>query len=708
MWNLETKPLLVTLLNGRYQVLKVLSASQASQTYLAKDTHTTAHSQCIIQQFPFIGSVSSSWPAVEEKFVQMAKRLETLAAHAQIPQLLAYFEDHHSFYIVQEWIEGRSLRAELATGTPWTETQVIEFLQEITGILEFVHRHGMVHGNLNPDHLICRREDGKFVLTGFELETQIWQPVLEGDNSETANPSELNAGSTSNTESILIPPNRDLYQLGIIALQALTGMPVQFSDSPYCWELWQETLPISPQLLCILQQMLCPQIRSRDESDPHQHTAEVLQAISAITHCEPTSVLTPVVPPVIPQEMPEFEPSPQPSHSTETTSKYHEREIEPPLQPYPPEPEELSLLPPQTDTALEPVEPVVPIQGNEQPESVEASSENEPEMNAPKTSHLQRLSPALLLTLVGLAVGLTANVAAIIFAVYNLLFAPTIDPGLEMFVQARSEYQAGNIQNALALANSVASYSAAYREAKASIEQWQYNWEVASEQFQLMEEAFQQKRWHDVLEASRKVPEISAWHEKIEPMVEKAASQLDAEIQPLLKTASDRALQKDFAGAVKALKQIPSGIPNYDQIEAKITEYNQKQKIKDEYIAHQLLSKAYAKAANKDFAGALKYLKQIPKDTEAYTMVYSKRIEYNQKLREQTKGKVKPATNKGRLQTYQPASSRQKQASRFGGAEGAQTFANLDISASGPATSRRLNPGEMLHEVQPIGMVFVG
>lgn len=690
MWNVEAKPLLVTLLNGRYQVLKVLSATQGSQTYLAEDTHTSDHCRCIVQQFPFVGSISSSLPAVAGTFVQMAQKLETLTTHTQIPQLLAYFEDHHSFYIVQEWIEGRSLRTELATGTPWTETQVIEFLQEITEILEFVHRHGMVHGNLSADHLIRRPPENQFVITAFDLETQIWQPILEATEPDQPSVNPMPVKTQSHQGAVLVSPNRDLYQLGIIALQALTGMPVQFSDSPYSWDLWQETLPISSPLLCILQQMLCPQIRNQDESDPHQQTLDVLQALRSIPEsCEQTSVLTPVVPPVTLPEMSEFESSMPESLLSDSASKSQPNSTE--LT----ESEDLSVASqPAGEPASEPLAPVVPVAGNEDHKSVES----EPETSPPKLKKVKRLSPALLLTLVGLAVGLTANVAAIIFAVYNLLFAPTIDPGLELFVQARSEYQAGNIQNALSLAESVASYSAAYREAKSSIEQWQSNWQIASEQFQLIEEAFQQKRWHDVLEASQKVPEISAWHQKIEPMIEKAASQLDAEIQPLLKTASERALQKDFAGAVAALKQIPQGIPEYDHVAEKITEYTQKQKIKNEYIAHQLLSKAYAKAASKDFAGALKYLKQVPKETEVSPTVYIKQIEYTQKLREKTKGKLKSnaVVNKGRLQASQPAHSAQIVASRG------------EFLRSPRPTSSRLNPGDLLHEVQAIPIVFAG
>jgi len=68
-----------------------------------------------------------------------------LGNYNRIPQLLAHFEENQEFYLVQEFIPGHTLSAELQPGHCWHESQVIQLLQEVLGILEFVHSHGLIH-----------------------------------------------------------------------------------------------------------------------------------------------------------------------------------------------------------------------------------------------------------------------------------------------------------------------------------------------------------------------------------------------------------------------------------------------------------------------------------------------------------------------------------------------------------------------------------
>jgi len=83
-------------------------------------------------------------PAFESarRFCSEAETLEKLGNHNQIPRLLAYFEENQEFYLVQDFIQGHLLRAELQPGQRWTESQVCQLLQEVLNILIFVHSQG--------------------------------------------------------------------------------------------------------------------------------------------------------------------------------------------------------------------------------------------------------------------------------------------------------------------------------------------------------------------------------------------------------------------------------------------------------------------------------------------------------------------------------------------------------------------------------------
>ena len=167
-------------------------------------------------------------------------------------------------------------------------------------------------------------------------------------------------------------------------------------------------------------------------------------------------------------------------------------------------------------------------------------------------------------------------------------------------------------------------------------------------------------------------------------MVKQATTALAPEINKLIKLSSEKAKAKDFSGAIKALSQIPKGLPNYAKIQVKIDEYSQKQHIKNEVIGQRLLQQAYKRAQVKDYTGAIKTLKQVPKGTKAYTTAQAKRVDFAKRLR--TKGKSRSGV------PVAPA------AQRSGSPRAAAP--HLGDMALG------LNPGDFMQEINP-GAVFL-
>lgn len=112
-----------------------------------------------------------------------------------------------------------------------------------------------------------------------------------------------------------------------------------------------------------------------------------------------------------------------------------------------------------------------------------------------------------------------------------------------------------------------------------------------------------------------------------------AGPEIEAEAQQLLQQAYERANNKDFAGALDFLKQIPEGTSAHKVARSKMVEYAEKQRRQLEGEAHQLLQTGYSRAVVKDFAGAVSYLQQIPKETAVYAKVEGKLVEYKEKQR---------------------------------------------------------------------------
>lgn len=147
-----------------YQVIKKLGNGSFGKVYLV--INTTNQQQCVIKQL----HPSSEQP----NFIKQARRLFRQEAeilkklnHPQIPKLIDYFEDKGEFYLVEEYIEGKTLRHELPSGKCWTEVATIKLLLEGLGILKDIHNLGIIHRDIKPDNFIRRQEDQKLVLIDF-------------------------------------------------------------------------------------------------------------------------------------------------------------------------------------------------------------------------------------------------------------------------------------------------------------------------------------------------------------------------------------------------------------------------------------------------------------------------------------------------------------------------------------------------------------
>jgi serine/threonine protein kinase len=269
------------LLDRRYQVIQVLSAGGFGETYIAQDTRRPGNPTCVVKLLKPASNDPDYLQTVRRLFKSEAETLEQLGNHDQIPRLLAYFEENEQFYLVQEFIVGQSLATELQPGRYWTESQVIDLLKDVLGILAFVHSYGVIHRDLKPGNLIRRASDGKLVLIDFgavkQFRTQIameptQMPATVAIGTPGYMPSEQGTGRPR--------PNSDIYALGIIAIQALTQLyPTQLSEDNKTGEiLWQPQAQVSAGLASIISKMVRYDYRTR-----YQSATEVLQALDELT-----------------------------------------------------------------------------------------------------------------------------------------------------------------------------------------------------------------------------------------------------------------------------------------------------------------------------------------------------------------------------------------------------------------------------------------
>lgn len=572
------------LLNGRYQIVQVKSALPWSQTYIVADTRQSGQPQGIVKHFQPKGIHPKYWRFGKRLFDREVDILKKLGKHNRIPKLLDSFADDRGFYIVQELIVGNRLSQELPISRycnkRWSEYQCVKFLKDVFSILEFVHRQGVIHGNINPDNLIRRKSDGKFILIDFGEAYQI--------------------NSASH-------PNSDLYRVGAIAIQAITRLnPGEFPINPDTGEIsWEQYASVSESMAFVLNHTV--------QQDPQKRFQSATDALivlkTLVMSCE-----------------------------------------------------------------------VQQVSNRESVDELAVQQTIKPTNNQILEPNYFKFPPLITATGVGIA---ASNTVAISLGLYSLLYAAPSNPALDLLERARIQYDDGNFNEAIALAQSIPTDSALYRESVSTVQKWRQEWYNAKAQYQAAAQALLEERWHDVLLESRKINNVKIWQRKTEPLIEEAKLHLEAEAQELLAIAYRQAAQKDFTSAIASLKQIPPETPTGAKIYPKLSEYQEKQRIK----AESLLQQAYQRAGERDFKAALNYLAQIPEDTPTYQTAQVKMAEYSQK--QASLEEVKRIVELDRAAEGKPREV----------SDG--TSPESSVSNDSMEKTVELNPGNRLQEVKP-------
>jgi serine/threonine-protein kinase len=268
------------LLDGRYQVLRVLGTGGFGQTFIAQDTRRPGSPICVVKHLKPASNDTKFLKIAQRLFQSEAETLEKLGDHDQIPRLLAYFEENREFYLVQEFIEGHPLTEELPSGYRWTEGQVVALLRDVLGVLAFLHSKGAIHRDIKPDNIIRRHSDNKFVLVDFGAVKQIRTPIAAAPGHTSLTIAVGTPGYMPSEQGQGKPrPSSDIYALGVVGIQALTGLqPSQLDDDPETGDLlWKPYAQVSPELAAILSKMVKCYFRERYVS-----AADALKALQPL------------------------------------------------------------------------------------------------------------------------------------------------------------------------------------------------------------------------------------------------------------------------------------------------------------------------------------------------------------------------------------------------------------------------------------------
>jgi serine/threonine protein kinase/formylglycine-generating enzyme required for sulfatase activity len=224
---------------GRYQILEQLGEGGMATVYKAYDSRLDREVAIkVIRRDAF---PADQIEMLLKRFERESKSLAKLS-HPNIVGVLDYGEHEGSPYLVMEYLSGGTLKDLLGKPMSWREA--IQLILPIAHALEYVHDRNIINRDIKPSNVLMT-EKGQPMLTDFGLVKIFGDESKEGTNLTSS-------GSGLGTPDYMAPEQwtgepttqSDLYSLGVVLYEMITGYRPYTADTPAGVLLKQATEPL--------------------------------------------------------------------------------------------------------------------------------------------------------------------------------------------------------------------------------------------------------------------------------------------------------------------------------------------------------------------------------------------------------------------------------------------------------------------------------
>ena len=200
-------------INNRYEIIKSIGEGGMANVYLANDKILDRKVAVKVLR----GDLSS-----DEKFIRRFQR-EALSvsnlSHPNIVEVYDVGEEDGEYYIVMEYIDGKTLKQLLKKREYLTLTEVIDIMTQLTDGIAHAHESYIIHRDIKPQNIMIE-DDGRIKITDFGIAMALNATQLTQTNSVMGSvhylPPEQASGKGATVKS-------DIYSMGILMYELLTG-----------------------------------------------------------------------------------------------------------------------------------------------------------------------------------------------------------------------------------------------------------------------------------------------------------------------------------------------------------------------------------------------------------------------------------------------------------------------------------------------------
>lgn len=221
-------------------------------------------------------------PSFAERFMQEARTVASLN-HPHIVPVYDVGEHEGYYYLSMEYVTGGSLKQRIRDGIQPRQAETV--LRQLAGALDYAGRHGFIHRDVKPDNVMFRA-DGSALLMDFGIAANILRDTsVTGSTSVMGTPKYM---SPEQHRRQPLTPQSDLYSLGCVFYEMLTGKPPYTGDdaSAMAQAHQREPIPLLPVKLRHYQPLLRQLLAKSPADRPQSGTAitELLDNLESPEH----------------------------------------------------------------------------------------------------------------------------------------------------------------------------------------------------------------------------------------------------------------------------------------------------------------------------------------------------------------------------------------------------------------------------------------
>jgi len=255
---------------GKYEIIRSLGSGGFGSVFLAKDTWLDIR---VAIKVPHKQS--------QELFKLLKEpRLQAALNHPNIVRMINADKDDKTFFMVMEYVKGRTLERILQKEHVLSIETSIDYIKQLCAGVDHAHKNKIIHRDLRPSNIIVS-EEGTIKITDFG--TSAWLQNVPYATTRIGSPPYMAPEQFQGKATFA----SDIYSIGCILYEMILGRPPIFDPDPFkILEKAQEgkiTPPrlknsrIPKELDGIIMTCLAAKVEDR-----YQRAAEVIRALSAI------------------------------------------------------------------------------------------------------------------------------------------------------------------------------------------------------------------------------------------------------------------------------------------------------------------------------------------------------------------------------------------------------------------------------------------